>query len=232
VNGAGTAGLVLFGGGGHGRAVADVARRRGFAVAAVADPAAPGPGRDEAWAGAAALAGDDRGIAHALEHGLGGLLGVGDNAARGRLAARLEAAGVPLPVLVARTATVAPDARLGPGTVVLEHAHVGPGAVLGPACVVNTAAVVEHDAVLDAAVHCAPGAVLTGGVRCAAGVLVGAGAVVLPCRTAGAGATIGAGAVVTRDVAPGATVRGPAAGPAPATPPAPVAQARVEEAAR
>lgn len=187
---------MLFGGGGHGRSVADVAARRGLSVIAVVDPVRGG------------IDDDEEGIAFADREGAVALLGVGANAARLALADRLLGAGLELAPLVAATATVPPDARLGPGSVVLEHAHVGPGAVLGRACVVNTGAVVEHDCDLGPAVHAAPGAVLTGGAVCGECVLVGAGATVLPGMRVGAGATVAAGAVVTRSVKAGLTVRG------------------------
>jgi len=193
---------VLFGGGGHGRSVADAAQRAGLIIGAVVDPQA-------SWEGSARLLrSDGEGLAYVRGLDAVVLLGIGANGPRRSLAALLRIAGAELPPLLARTATISPDARLGPGTVVLEHAHVGPGARLGEACVVNTGAIVEHDCELGPGVHCAPGSVLTGAVRCGAEALVGAGAVALPGRSIGSRATVGAGAVVTRDVAATVTVRG------------------------
>ncbi len=194
-------GLVLLGGGGHARSVADAAVRAGKIVLAVVDPTLP-----EGWdvpvvADLDQLDGLDRAPRDAAF-----LVAVGSNAVREREAAEVDRQGLAHATLVASTATV--GGTLGAGTQVLEHAHVGPGAVLGRGVIVNTAAVVEHDVVIGDHSHVAPGARLLGGARIGARVLVGAGAVVLPSVGVGAGAVIGAGSVVTRDVPAGARVAG------------------------
>ena len=112
------------------------------------------------------------------------------------------------PAVVAASATVSPQAMLGPGTVVLEHAHVGPSARLGVGVIVNTAAIVEHDCVVGDGAHIAPGAALLGAARIGTGTFVGAGARVLPGIELCADVTVGAGAVVTRSVPAGMTVVG------------------------
>lgn len=215
-----TTGVVLFGGGGHARAVADVLRRLDRELRAVVDPAGAA-----SLDGAAALRDDDGGIALARLRDLDAALGIGDNTRRLRLARTLLDAGLRLPAIVARTATVAADARLGAGTVVLEHAHVGPAVRVGTACIVNTGAIVEHDCRLGDGVHCAPGSVLCGAVRCGTGALVGAGAVALPGIGIGARARIGAGAAVVRPVEPDLTVLGVPARPVPQ--PRPASEVRV-----
>ncbi len=192
---------VLFGGGGHARAVADVVRRLGGRVLAVVAPEADGFGDAEV------IAKDEDGANRARDAGCG-VLGIGDNGVRLTLARRLLDAGAELPAVVASSATVADDADIGPGTVVLEHAHVGPRAAVGVACVVNTGAVVEHDVTLGDGAFVSPGAVVLGGVTCGAETMVGAGAVLLPYVSVGDGVVVGAGAVVRDDVPDGATVVG------------------------
>ncbi len=114
-------------------------------------------------------------------------------------------------VLVSGRASVAVEARLGAGTVVLDLAAVNTGAVLGEACIVNTGAVVEHDCRLGDNVHVAPGAVLCGEVTVGDHVLVGAGSVVVPGVSIAGGSIIGAGAVVAGDLTrPGTYVGSPA----------------------
>ena len=83
--------------------------------------------------------------------------------------------GIAVPPLVATSATVSPEAELGPGVVVMEHAHVGPWARLGAAVLVNTSAVVEHDGTVGAGTHLAPGSVMLGHASVGAG-LPGGGA--------------------------------------------------------
>jgi len=199
--------LVIVGAGGHGRAVAELARLAGYSVAGFLDADPPGAAVDglPVWAepadGTDALPGGARGIG----------LGIGDNAARARVAARYP--GHARPPLVHPRAIVSPSAVLAPGVVVFPGAVVHTGAELGDGAVVNSGAIVEHHCRVGAAAHVAPGAVLCGAVRVGEGALVGAGAVVIPGRTVGARAVVGAGAVVAADVPEDAVVAGVPARP-------------------
>jgi sugar O-acyltransferase (sialic acid O-acetyltransferase NeuD family) len=192
----------LVGAGGHARVVHDVLVRSGDRVVAVS-----GETRGPAW-DVPVLADDAELVALVERTGAAVALGVGDDARRVGLLSWARRADVSLPPVVASTATVAPSATLGAGTVVLEHAHVGPSARLGRAVVVNTAAVVEHDVVVGDGSHIAPGAVLLGAVTIGSGTLVGSGARVLPGIRVGARAVLGAGAVVIADVPDDAVVTG------------------------
>lgn len=173
--------IVLVGGGGHARVVADAARWAGVAIAGFVD--------------------DDPGASlGALEHlgpieNAGGrwMLCIGDVPTRMRVLESLR--GVAWVVLH-------PSAILSEGIEVSAGVFVGPGAivnvgaVLGEHSIVNSGAVVEHDVRVGRGSHIAPGAVLCGGVTIGDGCLVGAGAVVLPGVTVGDGAVVGGGAVV------------------------------------
>lgn len=196
----------LFGDGGHARAVHDVLQRAGRRVVAVVAPER-GP---DALSAVTRFTDDGVAVAHAARIGAVCVLGIGDNGRRLALARRVVDAGARLDPIVAVSATVAGNARLGGGTVLMEHAHVGPDAVAGLAVLVNTGAVVEHDAALGDGVHCAPRSVVAGGARCGERVLVGAGAVLVPNVVVADLAVVGAGAVVVRDVAGGLVVGVPA----------------------
>lgn len=194
--------LLIVGAGGHGRAVAELARLAGFGVAGFLDADPPAAVVDglPVWAEAVDGIGG-------LPGGAGGIgLGIGDNAARARAASRYQA--YPRPPLVHPRAIVSPSAMLSPGVVVFPGAVVHTGAEVGEGAVVNSGAIVEHHCRVGAAAHVAPGAVLCGAVRVGAGALVGAGAVVIPGCAVGARAVVGAGAVVTADVPDDAVVAG------------------------
>lgn len=197
-----TARWVVFGGGGHYRAVRDVVIRLGDELAAVVDPLAP-PGATER-----VLRSDRDALAFALANDLVAVVAIGDNRVRLRVLDALLRDGLAAPPLIAMTATVALDAAIGPGSIVMEHAHVGPSAVLGRGTIVNTGAIVEHDAVLEDGVHIAPRAVVAGHGRCGSLTLVGAGSVLLPGAEVGAASVIGAGGVVLRSVPAGVTAVG------------------------
>ncbi len=198
--------VVVYGAGGHGKVVGDAARSAGFTLAGFVDDA-PDRQRGLIWSLPVVswhdfLRDRDRWAECALA------LGVGDNAARQLCHSRIGSVTVPVVTLVHASATIAPTAKLGAGTVVLAGAVVNPDATLGAGCIVNTGAVVEHDCVLGDYVHVSPNAALGGGVRVGDRSHLGLGAVALPLVAIGSDVTVGAGAVVHRPVPSGTTVVG------------------------
>lgn len=139
----------------------------------------------------------DRLLADGIRHVI---LGFGDNGARRRLAQSLVDLGFELGRAVHPRATVAPDVKLGAGTVIMAGAVVNPNTTLGENVVVNTCASVDHDCTLGNAVHVSPGARLAGGVHIDSETWIGLGALVLEGRSVGPRTMVGAGAVVTRDL--------------------------------
>lgn len=197
--------IVIWGASGHGRVVADAARRAGFAVRFFIDDA---PARAGSTVDGCPVVGAEPGLARALAEGCALGLGIGDNRARGRLHARAAAVGLACPPLVHPAAVIAGSAGIGDATVVAAGAILNPDARVAEGAIVNTGAIVEHDCQVGAFAHVSPGAVLTGGVEVGPFAWVGAGAVVLVGRRIGEGALVGAGAVVTHDVPAGAVVMG------------------------
>lgn len=194
--------LKIIGCGGHGRVVADIARAMGEhqvsflddkPVDAPADPPADGPTLELL----PALAGSHRFA-----------VGIGDAAARRRLAEAVCAAGGELAVLVHPGAVVARDVSLGDGTVVMAGAVINTGVRIGRFAVINTGATVDHDNIIEDNVQIAPGANLAGAVTCRENAFIATGAVVIPRIEIGESAYIAAGAVVTRPVRPHTLVAG------------------------
>jgi sugar O-acyltransferase (sialic acid O-acetyltransferase NeuD family) len=190
---------ISLGAGGHAASVADALR-------GVAELAGVSGETTRTW-DVQVFADDDEAIAAAARAGdCGVIVTVGSNPARLRIAD-----AVPdelLATAAAPSATVAHDATLGAGTVVMHQAHVGPAAKIGRAVIVNTGAIVEHDVVVGDGAHLAPGSAVLGEAHVGARAFIGSGARVLPGRTVGADAVVGAGAVVTEDVPSGVTVVG------------------------
>ncbi|GJG88449.1 hypothetical protein tb265_36300 [Gemmatimonadetes bacterium T265] len=199
--------FLIWGGGGHGKVVADLVRALGDEVVGFVDRDAAKIGQVVEPGGARVVLGEDDFLAGAGAHRAGAVaLAVGDNAARLGCLARAGASGVP--ALVHPTAACSRSATLGAGTVVLAAAVVNAAAALGRAVIVNSGAVVEHDCVVGDGAHVSPGAVLAGGVHVGARAWVGAGATVIQGVRVGSEAVVGAGAVVIRDVPDGVTVVG------------------------
>lgn len=199
--------VVILGGGGHARVVAETLVALGRAPCGYLAP------EPAALAGALGpYLGDDGAIqaaAGAAEWVFALGLGFVDRAGalhRARLLARLDPGRLVSPchpaAVIAASARIGAGAFIGPGAIVGTLAEVGIGAI------VNSGAIVEHDCRIGANTHVATGSRMGGNVRIGANTLVGAGATILQGVRIGEGVIVGAGAVVLRDVPDGATVTG------------------------
>jgi sugar O-acyltransferase (sialic acid O-acetyltransferase NeuD family) len=198
--------LVVFGAGGHGKVVADAALCAGLGP--VAGFVAEGPAPDVGPLGLRFLGGPAWLEREALERRCAVVLGVGDNAARERIADECIARGIALVTVVHPSAVVAVSALLEAGCVVLARAVVNPDASVGAGAIVNSGAIVEHDVRVGAFAHLSPGVSTGGRARIGERAHVGVGAVVLPGIAVGSDTIVGAGAVVTRDLAEGVVAWG------------------------
>ena len=209
--------LVLIGGGEHAGVVFEAAATdpAGWRVLGFTDPRAD---QDRPLATKVTYLGDDATGLAALDRrdatdrplAILAVGAVGDPAARGRLAASVEAqaAWIRWAVVIHGTAWVSPSAQLDDGAIVLAGAIVNAGAHIGAHAIVNSRAVVEHDVKVGAFSHIGPGAVIGGGARIGSDVTIGLGALIRDHIAVGDGAIVGMGAVVVAEVAPGTTVLG------------------------
>lgn len=202
--------ILVWGAGGHGQVVADVAEASGWEIAGFI---AQSPGGEVERAGVLLPVIADAEIRAAV---IGGsalpakatalALGVGTNSARSSIADLIPDAL--LPVLRHPSAVISPSARIGPGSVVMPMVVVNARAQVGRAVILNTGAIVEHDCRVGDGAHLSPGAILAGEVVVESLGWIGTGAVVIPRRVIGARAIVGAGSTAHRDVPPDVTVVG------------------------
>jgi sugar O-acyltransferase (sialic acid O-acetyltransferase NeuD family) len=202
--------LIILGGGGHGRVVADTARRTGrWEHVLFLDDA---PDRTRAESDFAVL-GTCKDLDQVLRPGDECVVAIGDNAQRRAMLDQVNLLSASLATIIDPSASVSADAQLGPGTVVLPQCAVNIGAVLGRGCIVNTGATVDHDCRLGECIHVAPGAHLGGDVSVGDLSWIGIGASVRHGIRVGARVMVGAGAAVVANVATGSTVVGVPAEP-------------------
>jgi UDP-N-acetylbacillosamine N-acetyltransferase len=128
------------------------------------------------------------------------ILGFGKCRARLELSALVKSLGFNLAVAIHPRATVAQDARIGPGTVVVAEAVINPGSMIGENVIVNTLALVGHDCLVEDGAHISSGVRLAGGVKVGCAAWVGIGSTVIEGIRIGAGTRIGAGSVVVEDI--------------------------------
>jgi acetyltransferase EpsM len=198
---------LVWGAGGHGRVVADLARAKDYLVEGYAD-ADPELFRSkvDSMGGLVIIAEDT--IHEWLDHDASRILVLGVGANRTRLAMSYRFSDNRIPHLVHPSAAIAASAAFGSGSVVMPGVVINADVVIGRGVIINSAAVIEHDVQVGDGAHVSPGAVLAGGSFVGEAAWVGANATVLPGVRIESDAVVGAGAVVLRDVPAGATVVG------------------------
>lgn len=130
---------------------------------------------------------------------------VGFPAGRRLVAERAERAGCRAATLVDPRAIVAPNVRIGAGSVVLGGSYLSALVGIGRHVYVSALVVIGHDTVVGDYSSLMPGAMICGDAVLGSDVLVGANATVLQGARVEDGASVGAGAVARR-VAAGTTV--------------------------
>lgn len=197
-------GLLIIGGGGHGKVVADAALAVGWNPVAFLDDHAP-----EAPASLGlAVVGSFADVERCASQFSAVVVAVGDCRRRLEMLERCQALRLKLVSIVHPSSAVSRFATLAPGCVVLAQSAVNAGAELGMGCIVNTGATVDHDCRLGRAVHVCPGAHIAGNVSIGECAWIGIGAAIRQTVAIGCDAVVGAGAAVTADVPDRVTVIG------------------------
>jgi sugar O-acyltransferase (sialic acid O-acetyltransferase NeuD family) len=200
--------VLVYGGGGHGKAVIDLLRALNvYRIAGVVDDGIPA-GEVVLGApvlgGAEALAGQ---FARGVRLAVNAVGGIGNLGVRIQVFQRLAEAGFACPAAVHPRAFVEATAVLSAGVQTFPLAYVGSEVRVGFGAIVNTGAILSHDCTLGDYVNISPGAILAGGVAVGAETLIGMGVTVNLNVKIGPGARIGNGATVKADVPSGGVVR-------------------------
>lgn len=184
--------LVIIGASGHGKVVADIAKKTGYEQIVFLDD------RDSlAACGSYAVVGK---CCCFTDYDCDMFVAIGNPVIREKFLTELENHGKHLPVLIHPSAVIGENVEIGEGTVVVAGAVVNPGAVIGKGCIVNTCASVDHDCTVADYVHISVGAHVAGIVNIGERTWIGAGATVSNNVSICANAMIGAGAVVVKDI--------------------------------
>ena len=194
--------MILYGAGGHAKAVLEMVRAIGaFNIAGILDDNKALKGNSVL--GVQVLGGSEmlkplmaQGF-HLAANGVGGIINID---VRIRLFELLASNGFAFPILRHPRATVEASARIADGVQIFANAYVGSEAILHERCMINTGAIVSHDCEIGAYSHIAPGTLLAGHVHVGERALVGMGVTTIIGLKIGAGARIGNSAVLLADV--------------------------------
>ncbi len=197
--------LLIIGGSGHGKVVADSAEACGrWARVRMLDDRYPALQQAGRWP----VIGGSGDWSRFPPDRVDVLVGVGDNRTRLRLHQGIADAGYILPALVHPRAWVSPEASIGPGSVVFAGGVINADARIGEAVIVNTGATIDHDCTVASGAHLSPGVHLGGNVTVGRRSWIGIGAVVRQGIVIGGDVMVGAGAAVVSDLTDGITVVG------------------------
>jgi len=191
-----SAGLLVIGGGGHGRVVAEAAYLSGhFSRLLVVDPHAFG-----SWNFSLCACVKSEADADAQPQEWRFIAAVGDSVLRQRLFEEYLGKGFVAAGVVHPRATISPSAEVGSGVAIFAGAVVATLARIGDGVIVNHNAVVEHDSEVGSFAHLAPGAILAGGAYLGERAFLGSAASIRHGKRVAAGVIIGNGAAVAADI--------------------------------
>ena len=183
--------LVIFGAGGHGKVIADIALKNGYADICFLDDHSTGAVMGLPVVGTCedALKMDDGNTDF--------IIGIGSNATRKIIAKKYA---VNFVTLVHPSAQIGTDVSIGKGSVVMANAVVNVCSTIGEHCIINTGAIVEHDNIMKDYVHISPGSALGGTVCVGEGTHIGIGAIIKNNIDICNDVVVGAGAVVVKHI--------------------------------
>lgn len=193
--------LIIIGASGHGKVVADIAKKCGYTDIVFLD----NDPNIKSCAGHPVLGPDT--MTAELDGDI--FIAVGKAEIRKKLMERDSDRN--FPVLIHTDAVISDDVEIGEGTVVVAGTVINQGSRIGKGCIVNTSSSVDHDCIIGKYCHISVGSHLCGTVRIGDNTWIGAGATISNNVNICGGCTIGAGAVVIKNIdEPGTYVGVPA----------------------
>jgi UDP-N-acetylbacillosamine N-acetyltransferase len=180
--------LFVYGAGGHGKVVHDIAIRNGFSNIKFID--------------------DDKNKKDVFGYeeflsfykDVPVALGIGNNRQRFNVFKKLLKDNINVITVIDPSSVIGTGVKIGKGVVIMPNVVINADTVISDGAILNSASVVEHDNFIGSFVHISPNSALAGGVMVGDFSHIGIGAVVLPNIKIGKNVVVGAGAVVTKEI--------------------------------
>ena len=195
--------LIIIGASGHGKEVADIAKKNGYEdIRFLYD------NEELTYCSGYPVIGKSTDF---IKYSCDFIVAIGNNETRRNIQEQLEIEGKSITVLIHPSASVGENVSIGKGTVIMAGAVLNAASKIGKGCIINTCSSVDHDCCLEDYIHLAVGAHMSGTCRIGASTWIGTGAIIINNISICENAVIGAGAVVIRNIEePGTYVGVPA----------------------
>ena len=201
--------IFIFGASDHARVVIDIVELEGrYRIAGLFDSFKPQGTR---VMGYYVLGNEDDFARHALRCGLTrGIIGIGDNATRQRIAYDLKERVPELEFVTAvhPSSSMSRSVTLGPGAIVMARCYVGLNTWVGEGAVIATNSIFEHDGVMGEYSTLGAGSTTGGHVTLGEAAAVCLGVTIIHGIQVGARTVVGAGATVLDDLPANAVAYG------------------------
>ena len=184
--------LIIIGASGHGKVVADIAKKNGYSLISFLDDNTAVTECD-----GYKVVGKTSDF---VNYGCDMFVAIGNSQTRKKIQSQLEKENKNIVSLVHPAAVIADTVKIGCGTVVMAGAVINSASTIGKGCIINTCASVDHDNNIGEFVHISVGAHLAGTVTVDNNTWLGIGAVVSNNINICSDCIIGAGAVVVKNI--------------------------------
>lgn len=185
--------LVIVGASGHGKVIADIAAKIGYTDIVFLDD---NPNAESCAEYMVVGSCKDAPLHKDSDF----IIAIGNARTRRKIQSELTEIGLHIVLLLHPSAVIAPDVKIGVGTVVMAGAVINPCTEIGQGCIINTCASVDHDCKIGDFVHVSVGTHVAGTVTIGDNTWVGAGATVSNNVKITNNCMIGAGAVVVKSI--------------------------------
>ena len=185
--------LVIIGASGHGRVIADIAKKNGYLDIVFFDD-----NPELKICGNYPVLGTSKDVNRFLDEDF--IVAIGKSITREIIQNKLESMGVNIVTLIHPSAVIGENVEIGKGTVVMAGAVINPSSKIGKGCIINTCSSVDHDCEIGDFSHVSVGAHMAGTVKIGTRTWIGAGATVSNNIEIVDDCTIGAGAVVIKTI--------------------------------
>ena len=177
--------LFIYGAGGHGRVIGDIALRNRYDIEFIDDENNNFLNFDE--------------FCNSFKKA-NIIIGIGNNQIRKEKTELCEKLGYNLITLIDKSAIIGNNVKIEQGSVVMPNCVINNSAVIGKGVIINTGAIIEHDCIIDDFSHISPNAALAGAVKVGQETHIGIGSSIIERINIGDNVIIGAGSVVIRDI--------------------------------